>query len=234
VAHLVEQAGLAADAAIQCGATQNQVGLGNKGTFDLRLTVLGSPSHVSLPWLGRNAIQGARRLMDLLDAIQISEGESHPALGRPTLTVHAIKSGPYDVRTVPGACRITVDRRVLPGDDLFQKYAELVAQIPDEVDGFTIVKEMGFYQYPNEVSRDAEIVRAISTAIQAATGREPSYFYKHGALDAGYLNTKAKIPTVMFGSGEPRFAHTDQEMVAVQQAFEAMQVYALTALLLLA
>ena len=234
IAYMAEKAGLAADAAIQCGATQNQVGLGNKGCFDFRITVKGSPSHVSMPWLGKNAIHGARKVMDIIDTIKIPASESHPGLGRPTLTAHAIHSEPYDVRTVPGICRLTVDRRLLPGQDPFQKFAELAAQIPDEMDGFTIVKEMGSYQYPNEVSRDAEIVKTVAMACQAVTGREPTYFYKSGALDAGYLNSKAKIPTVMFGSGEPRFAHTDQEMVAVRQAFEVMQVYAMTALLLLA
>ena len=234
IAHMVETAGLTADAAIQCGATQNQVGLGNKGCFDFRITVKGSPSHVSMPWLGRNAIQGARKLMDILDTITIPESENHPGLGRPTLTMHAVHSEPYDVRTVPGVCRLTVDRRLLPGQDPFQKFAELAAQVPDEVDGYSVHKAMGNYQYPNEVSRDAEVVRAVAAAVQAVTGREATYFYKNGALDAGYLNSKAKIPTVMFGSGEPRFAHTDQEMVSVLMAFEAMQVYAMTALMLLA
>ncbi len=61
-----------------------------------------------------------------------------------------------------------------------------------------------------EVRRYPEIVRALAEAFHAVTGQEPAYFYKHGALDGGYFNTKIGMPMVMFGSGDPRFAHTDK------------------------
>jgi len=234
VVHMVERGGLQADFGIQCGATQNQVGLGNKGRFDTLITVKGKPSHISMPWLGKNAIEGARKVMDVIDQIQIPEEEIHPVLGRPTLVVHAIKSEPYNVLTVPGVCKMTLDRRVLPGYDLFKIYKELEAQIPQEIDGFEVQREIGYHQFPNEVSRDSAIVRAIAEARKAVTGQAPEYFFKHGALDAGYFNTVVGMPMVMFGSGEPRFAHTDQEMVSVEQAYTTMQIYATTALSMLA
>ena len=51
-------------------------------------------------------------------------------------------------------------------------------------------------------------------------------------LDAGFLNRHG-IETIMFGPGDLRFAHTDQDAVALQEVRDAAKIYAATALQLL-
>ena len=68
-----------------------------------------------MPWDGINAVDGARKVLERLD--RLSLGNEHPGLGKATLTVTQIKSAPEISHTVPDSCRITLDRRLLPGDD---------------------------------------------------------------------------------------------------------------------
>jgi acetylornithine deacetylase/succinyl-diaminopimelate desuccinylase-like protein len=63
--------------------------------------------------------------------------------------------------------------------------------------------------------------------------KEVERFYYRAALDAGVLNQNG-VETIMFGPGELRFAHTDQEVVALQEVRDAVKIYAAAALQLLA
>jgi len=87
--------------------------------------------------------------------------------------------------------------------------------------------------YPSEVNRDCALAAAVAGAIRELTKRAPEFFYSPAALDAGLLN-RSGIETIMFGPGDLRFAHTDQEVVSLQEVREAAKIYAATALQVLA
>jgi len=95
--------------------TNNRICLGNKGRIDIEITVRGKSAHSSMPWDGINAVDGARKVLERIDRLAL--GREHPGLGKATLTVTQIKSAPEISHTVPDTCRITLDRRLLPGDD---------------------------------------------------------------------------------------------------------------------
>ena len=63
--------------------------------------------------------------------------------------------------------------------------------------------------------------------------RRQNIFYSPAALDAGFLNHRG-IETVMFGPGDLRFAHTDQDLVSLQEVRDAAKIYAAAALQMLA
>lgn len=79
----------------------------------------------------------------------------------------------------------------------------------------------------------APLAAAIGSASRELTNREAELFYSPAALDAGFLNRNG-IETVMFGPGDLRFAHTDQDAVPLQEVRDAAKIYAATALQLLA
>ena len=83
--------------------------------------------------------------------------------------------------------------------------------------------------YPSEVGADCAIAAAVRSASRVLSGREGEVFYSPAALDAGYLNQRG-IETIMFGPGDLRFAHTDQEVVSVQEVRDVARIYAATAL----
>lgn len=209
--------------------TGNRVCLGNKGRIDVEIIVRGKSAHSSMPEKGVNAVDGFRRVLERLD--QLSLG-AHPRLGRATLTVTQIRSGPDLSHTIPDVCRAVLDRRLLPGEDPNAALRDIRDALK-EVTGWSIEVTGGVFMYPSEVAEDCGLAAATARSVREVTQREAESFYSPAALDAGFLN-RSGIETIMFGPGDLRFAHTDGEAVSLQEVRDAAKIYAATALQVLA
>ncbi len=128
---VVEGAGVRADMAV-LGGTNLKITLGNRGRIDVFVTLKGSPCHSARPWDGVNAITGATEAIRLLLG-KVKLDKSHPQLGKQTLTVNHIRSFPDSTHTVQERCEFTLDRRLLPGEDPNEAFAEIV-RIAKEVE----------------------------------------------------------------------------------------------------
>jgi acetylornithine deacetylase len=120
----------------------------------------------------------------------------------------------------------------LPGDDpddALRGIQDAVVDLPP----WSVEVTRGAFMYPSEVGADCAVASAVRRASRAFNGQEGEVFYSPAALDAGYLNQRG-IETIMFGPGDLRFAHTDEEVVSVQEVRDAARIYAATALELLA
>jgi acetylornithine deacetylase/succinyl-diaminopimelate desuccinylase-like protein len=228
---VVEGEGVTADMAV-LGGTSLKLTLGNRGRIDTFIKVRGTPGHSSAPHRSCNAITGAieiiRRLEDQLDLA----GE-HKALGKPTFAVNHIKSGPDSTHTIQGDCSITLDRRLLPGDDPREKWRE-IRDIVMQVDGmadpasgleWSVEMTEGPFMYPSLVEMDSPVVRAVCGAAEAMLGAAPETFYTTTAFDQGYLNHRG-IPCANYGCGEDRYAHTDNDCASVDRTADAAKVFA--------
>ncbi len=228
---VVEGAGVRADMAV-LGGTGLQVTLGNRGRIDAYVTIKGSPCHSARPWDGANAITGAMEAIRLLLG-KVKLEKSHPQLGKRTLTVNHIRSFPESTHTVQERCEFTLDRRLLPGEDPEEAFAELeriareIEQFKDPVSGknFTVDFRRGAFMYPSLVTADSPIVRAILRASEVMLGHAVETYYSPAAFDQGYLN-HVGIPTANFGAGEHQYAHTDFDMASVERTTDAARVYA--------
>jgi acetylornithine deacetylase len=210
--------------------TSNRVCLGNKGRLDIEIVVHGKSCHSSTPWAGIDAIKGARLVLDKLDSLAL--GPAHARLGVATLTPTRIESGPPISHTLQETCKLVLDRRLLPGEEPDRALDTIRAAVA-ELQPWSIEVLPGALMYPSEVASECAVATAVRQAGEAVTGRAAEPFYSAAALDAGYLN-RAGIETVMFGPGDLRFAHTDQEMVSLAEVRDAARIYAATALRLLA
>jgi acetylornithine deacetylase len=227
---VVEGEGIRADLAY-LGGTSLMMTLGNRGRIDIFITVHGAPTHSSRPEDGANAITGAMEVIRRLGEIRLDR--VHPALGRQTLTVNRIRSYPESTHTIQASCELTIDRRLLPGEDPDAAFAEIAAVArsveawPDPASGkpFRVEVKLGPFMYPSLVSTDAEVVQELFAASRLVLGTEPATFYAPNAFDQGYLN-HVGIPTVNWGPGEYKFAHTDFDLAAVDRVRDAALVYA--------
>jgi acetylornithine deacetylase/succinyl-diaminopimelate desuccinylase-like protein len=228
---VVEGAGVRADMAV-LGGTGLTITLGNRGRIDVFVTVKGSPCHSSRPWHGINAITGATEAIRLLLS-KVKLDKSHPQLGRQTLTVNHIRSFPDSTHTVQERCEFTLDRRLLPGEDPNEAFAEIeriakeVEKIADPVSGKTYGVEvrLGPFMYPSLVTTESGVVCAILQASEVMLGAPVETHYSPAAFDQGYLN-HVGIETANFGAGEHQYAHTDYDMASVERTTDAAKVYA--------
>jgi acetylornithine deacetylase/succinyl-diaminopimelate desuccinylase-like protein len=228
---VVEGAGARADMAV-LGGTGLKITLGNRGRIDVFVTVRGSPCHSSRPWDGVNAITGATHAIRLLlDKVKVDK--THPQLGRQALTVNHIRSFPDSTHTVQERCEFTLDRRLLPGDDPNDAFAEIeriakeVEKSKDPISGKTYGVEvrLGPYMYPSLVTTESPVVRALIRASEVMLGKPAETYYSPSAFDQGYLN-HVGIATANFGPGEHQYAHTDHDMASVERTADAAKVYA--------
>ena len=228
---VVEGAGVRADMAV-LGGTGLKVTLGNRGRIDVFVSVKGSPCHSSRPWDGTNAITGATECIGRLLA-KVKVDNSHPQLGKQSLTVNHIRSFPDSTHTVQERCEFTLDRRLLPGDDPNAAFAEIeriakeIEQVKDPVGGktYSVDVRLGPFMYPSLVTVDSPVVRAIMRASEAMLGAPVETYYSPSAFDQGYLN-HVGIVTANFGAGEHQYAHTDYDMASVERTTDSARVYA--------
>jgi acetylornithine deacetylase/succinyl-diaminopimelate desuccinylase-like protein len=228
---VVEGAGVRADMAV-LGGTGLKITLGNRGRIDVFVTVKGAPCHSSRPWDGVNAITGATEAIRLLLS-KVKLDKSHPQLGRTSLTVNHIRSFPESTHTVQERCEFTLDRRLLPGEDPNEAFAEIeriakeIEQLADPVSGkrYGIDVRLGPFMYPSLVTMESPVVKSIMRASEVMLGQPVETYYSPSAFDQGYLN-HVGIPTANFGAGEHQYAHTDYDMASVERTTDSARVYA--------
>lgn len=206
-----------------------EIQLGNKGRIDVRIIVRGRQAHSSRPWDGINAVEGAVKVLERLAPLMpYPEDKSHPELGRVSLTPTDIESFPKSTHTIPGECRIRMDRRLLPGDDADRAVQQLADAI-GVIEPYEIALEKEEFMYPCEVGKEAGVVEALGNAIRTMLGREPEYSFSTAANDTGLLNVRG-IEAVNYGSRAVRFQHTDNDLVPLKSVVESAKVFLFMAL----
>jgi acetylornithine deacetylase/succinyl-diaminopimelate desuccinylase-like protein len=232
---VIEEMGVRAEMAVLNG-TGNRISLGNRGRVDVAITVHGRACHSSRPASGCNAVTGALEVIRrVADGLRFKA--SHPDLGAPTLAVNRIRSFPDTTHTIQDRCEISLDRRLMPGEDPEAAVAEIatlartVDGAPDPASGkaWRVELEKGPMMYPSLVTSESEVVRALVRASQSALGTIPQTYYASNAFDQGYLN-HVGIEACTYGPGEEKFAHTDLDMASVDRTRDAAKVYAALAL----
>src|SRR5262245_6893349 len=192
--------------------TTSRVALANKGRIDVIVTVRGKASHSSTPWVGVNAIDGARAVLDRVAKVEVG-GEKHPGLGQATLTSTSMRSWPEATHTVQDEVRLVFDRRLLPGDDP-QAAFDPIAAAAAVGDPWQIKSELGPLMYPAEITPDGAFMRAVTGGCRRMGLAPPATFYSHGALDAGFFCVKGG-EAAMWGPGAIEQWHSDDERIAV-------------------
>lgn len=202
--------------------TDGLLSLGNKGRIDVEVTVGGKAAHSSMPWAGVNAIEGVHRVLDQLASLEIDRG-GHPALGEATLVPNFIESFPRATHTIQNQVRLTLDRRLLPGQSPEAAFEEIVGglSLPDP---WTLEVRQGAYMYACEIASDGVFATAVAEGCRRAGLGAPGTFYSHGALDAGFL-TEQGCEAAMWGPGSQDYWHSDNELILVQDVVDGAAAY---------
>jgi len=174
-----------------------QITLGNRGRVDVDVHVRGKPTHSSTPDEGLSAIDGANEVINRLSSLVWTD--RHPLLGGRQAIVYKMRFEPMAPHTLPGEAFLTIDRRMLPGDDPDRAAVEIAEHLGD-LSPFGVEVRRGVFMLPALVEPDEPGVLALQRASRVMTGREAEGIYLQGTFDAGGL-CAAGIPTVMYGAG---------------------------------
>lgn len=213
---------LPAGAVLSVG-TENRISLGNRGRADIVVEIQGQATHSSAAELGENPILLVGEVQSRLALIPL-EGISHERLGARSMTPYKLVCGPVAPHTIPAACELVLDRRLLPGDDPHA----VVAEIAEELADLPVTVREGPVMLPALVEESDTVVAALQEGAQEALGRPLETFYPPYTFDAGYPCSLG-VPTVMCGPSTSEIAGTGvlgEDFVPAARVREAAAVYA--------
>lgn len=197
-----------------------------RGAAWFKIVTEGVSAHGSTPQLGVNAIEHMARVVPAVASMRFRK--LHELLGAPTVNVGVVRGG-SKVNMVPDHCEIEIDRRTIPGetrDEVIGEFEAVLDELRSEHPDLQAKIADVSWAEPCE-SPEGTTMRDLLAESREAFEVEGSEIGYMGATDARFLIAEAGIPTVIFGPGDVRQAHTTGEHVAVGQLVDAARIYAL-------
>jgi succinyl-diaminopimelate desuccinylase len=137
---------------------------------------------------------------------------------------------------VPDRCTVSFDRRIIPEETLEDVEAEMVSffdNLQRQDESLSLELTVTFKAPPIVVPTDAYICRVVSDTITQLAGASPTCTVSCGGFET-VLFVNRGVQAVTYGPGVEGCAHAAGEHTIVADLATTAQVYALTALRLLA
>lgn len=240
---LAEQGHLSADVAIigePSGITSEwqAIHLISRGAALFKVRVNGTQMHSSISdrIKGINATVKMASLIGRMDS-QLGEYltyDEHPLCPTgPTINVGVMASAGVFYGVYPGQAEFACDIRTLPGMSEEALKADVQRFLDDAMADDPELKAELVWEImvpATEIDPSEPVVGALRRAAADVLGFEPALDAFPGATDASHLQLTAGIPCVAaFGPGMLPRAHSPNEHMAVEGAFQSARIYALAA-----
>jgi putative selenium metabolism hydrolase len=224
--------------------TKMQVYRGHKGRIELKITASGRSAHAASHYLGDNAVY---KMMSIIAQIRELDRRMrfgmgyHPVQGYPSIAVTDVAARTASLNAVPDQFTIYLDRRLTLNEPRDQVIAQVRGLIPDYLQEEIHVEEL-FYDAPSYtgfvfpvpkfyppwlLEDDHPMTRAGQAAIEALWGGPRALGTWDFSTNGTYWAGKAGIPSIGFGPGDEKFAHTVDEQVPLDEVVAAAEFYAL-------
>lgn len=231
-----------AHAAICGEPSRNTLRRGHRGRVQLITTFKGHSAHASVPHLAVNPHYGAAAFLAHLPALAMAQDST---LGDSTVAPTLYATDQISPNVTPGNVYLTLDWRSVPSESP----AQIVAKIESLLDTSLATETLHDIQATVEIAtnelvtytgmaetfptifpsfllpEDHPLLQAARTALVEVLGRDEGIDVWRFATDGGHL-MNAGIPTIGFGPGDERLAHTNQERISLAQMAEAVVAYA--------
>ena len=213
--------------------TNNEVAVAERSIHWLELIIHGEAAHGAMPWNGVNAIRQMANVIAFLEReyLPVLATRTHPYLPPSTMNMGTIQGG-IKTNMVPELCRLTIDRRVPPGETS----ESIVSELRGMLDRFGRVVQPIVYDlnilYSTGLAVDTAVDELLVQTMQAALADicgEARTITGYSQGSDGRFFAGDGIPVLIFGPSHPDVGHSANENVSIAQLVEATQVYALTA-----
>lgn len=224
-------ADLRADLAVVGEPTELAVAVAHRGSFRPVLAVRGRTAHSSRPAEGVNAIYQSLPVIDALRRYGEGLTRSHPLCGGASAAVTLLRAGVGE-NVIPDRCEITLDRRLVPGEEeaaVRAEIEELLASVRRSHPGLEagIDRSLPTTGGPSELPEDHPLVGLALDAVEAVGGSR-RVTGMSGACDMTHFRA-AGIPCLVVGPGRPSQAHQPDEHMELEQLRRGSLAYALIA-----
>ena len=130
---------------------------------------------------------------------------------------------------IPDSCTASIDRRTLPNE----KPKEIILQLNRRLNRlynqdnrlkFSIKQKV--VREAVEISESEPIIQELKKSIMKVCKKEPIISGMKATTDMSILVNQGKIPSVIYGPGFLKQAHTIDEFIKIDTLLEASKVYA--------
>jgi len=176
------------------------VNLGCTGRVSFTVTTIGKEAHSSTPHEGRNAIYDMVKVITALRQIPPGKFRLEDFEGEMPVNVSLIQGG-RAMNIVPGECKITCERRILPNEKPEHVMQTIQSTLSSLQDINVKCEFSPNVQLPYIVDKEEEVVRLIVESSERVTGYRPQLRVGLGRTDSMYLYHMAGIKTAIMGPG---------------------------------
>jgi acetylornithine deacetylase len=208
-----------ADAAIVLESTGLEVATAHKGFAWAEVATRGRAAHGSRPEDGLDAIIFMGRVLRQIEELQasLSAAVPHPLLGHGS--VHAsLISGGQELSSYPAECRLSLERRFIPGEDpatLDRELSQMLSRLSQQDSQFRAQYRLGYAAQALETPRESAIAQTLLESARQTVGPGAKFGAQSFWTDAALLS-EAGIPSVLFGPGGAGL-HSSLEYVTLEE-----------------
>ncbi|MEW5938860.1 MAG: YgeY family selenium metabolism-linked hydrolase [Chloroflexota bacterium] len=224
--------------------TRMQIYRGHKGRIELKITAHGRSAHAASHYLGDNAVY---KMMSIITQIRELDRRFrfgmgyHPVQGYPSIAVTDVAARTASINAVPDQFTIFIDRRITLNEPRDYVIQQIKGLIPDYLQEEIHVEEL-FYDEPSYtgfvfpvskfyppwlLDESHPLTQAGQSAIEALWGEKRNLGAWDFSTNGTYWAGKAGIPSIGFGPGDEKTAHTSHEQVPLDEVVAATEFYAL-------
>jgi acetylornithine deacetylase len=222
------------DFAIYVEPTRLSVFPAQMGFFIADVTITGKSAYFGVPEQGVDALKAAHKALSAIwrHSDEVAARASHDLVGRAFVLVTGIDGGGYIA--VPGDCRFSLIRKLLPSEYLDEAVQALEAVIRDAAAGEGISVDIEYPAgrdhshggSPAEIDADRPEIRLLATALdQALPGRgriEGAPYWS----ESPFLINEIGCPAVYCAPGDITNCHTLEERVNVDEYLAGIVAFA--------
>ncbi len=224
--------------------TKMNVYRGHKGRIELKITALGRSAHAAVHYIGDNAVYKMASIINLVRELdrrfRFGMGR-HPVLGNPSIAVTNAVARTNSLNAVPDQFTIYIDRRLTLNEPHDYVVDLIKGLIPDYLQNEILVEEL-FYDEPSYTGfvfpvnkyfpawlqeETHPLIQAGQKTIQHLWDEERPLGTWDFSTNGTYWAGKAGIPSIGFGPGDEKTAHTYMENVPLDDVVKATEFYAL-------
>ncbi len=204
------------------------------GFFIADVTITGKSAYFGVPELGKDALKASHAVMSALwrHSDEISARAEHALIGRSFLLITGLEGGGFIA--VPETCKLSLIRKLLPGESLDTAAAEMDAVIRGAIADPEIGVEIAYpagRDHPlggtaAEIASDLPEVALLSSSVaEAMAGRgviEGAPFWS----ETPFFVNRLGIPAVYCAPGDIRNCHTFEEHVDIEEYLAGIVAFA--------
>jgi len=230
--------GYTADAAIVAEPTNLQIHPAHTGTLHMKITVYGKPAHGGYTYEGISALEKAIELRNELLNFEKQRLISlrHPLFENeypiPPCTMNFLLKAGTSISIVPEEAILEARIGYLPNEN-----PENIKEVLEKVVKVTAMKDSWMKSHlpkvewlgcwgSAETNISHPIVKTLKRAYEKTTGKPAIMGGSPWFTDMHYLVHYSNIPSVLFGPGNQKEAHTVNERIAVKDVIQATKVIA--------